>query len=658
MWKKWRKYEDIPHLREFAAKAGVSRLVAAALWHRGQRTPEAARAFLCPEEQPFHDPLLMKDMEKAVARIGQAVAGQERIIVYGDYDVDGMTATALMLHNLRALGAEVDFYIPDRKSEGYGFNLGALQKIAADGAGLLISVDCGIASCEDVAAMQEQLDIIITDHHLPGAELPPALAVVNPHREDCQYPDKNLCGAGVAFKLCQALWQKLRGQEFEGDMELVALGTVADIVPLIGENRKIVKAGLQKLQDSDFLGIRALVEVAGLKDKEISAGHIGFQLAPRLNAAGRIGSARQGVTLLLSRDIDEAESLAQELDMLNSQRQAIEQEICQRAEEQLTRGGQDPADLPALVVAGEGWNPGVIGIVASRLVDKYYKPAIVLSRQPDGVCKGSCRSIEGLHMYEALAACKAELLQFGGHEMAAGLSVREDKVDAFRRVFSEYAAGHLTEDDYIPKVTIEFEMEPSETSLELVEELARLEPYGMGNPKPLFGCRGLRGYEAQAIGGQKQHLRFQAGTQANPVTGLYWNHSELAPVINAEAVDLVYTPSVNEWNGRRYLQCQAESISPAEGERVFPERETLAAVYKYLHQLQAGQGRIPYTAAELAVAFSRARGHISYYTFSLALRIFRELDLLHESLTEQGYYLPPVAGKMDLSASPTFRRHS
>ncbi len=260
-------------------------------------------------------------------------------------------------------------------------------------------------------------------------------------------------------------------------------------------------------------------------------------------------------------------------------------------------------------------------------------------------------------MYEALAACKDELLQFGGHEMAAGLSVREDKVDAFRQAFSEYASAHLTEEDYTPKVTIEFELEPAQTSLELVEELALLEPYGMGNPKPLFGCRELRGYEAQAIGAQKQHLRFQAGTQENPVTGLYWNHSELAPVINGEAIDLVYTPSVNEWNGRRYLQCHAESISPAAGERVFPERETLAAVYKYLHQLQARQGNIPYTAAELTVAFSQVHGHISYYTFCLALRIFQELNLLHESLAEQGYYLPPVAGKMDLAASPTFRRH-
>lgn len=657
MLKKWKKYDDTPDLRKFAAGIKVSPLVAEALWHRGQRTPEEAKVFLHPETVPFHDPFLMRDMEKAVSRIEKALRNKEKITVYGDYDVDGMTSTALMLHNLRAFGADVDYYIPDRKKEGYGFNAGALQKLAEEGTDLLISVDCGIASLEDVAGMQGKMDIIITDHHLPGAQLPPALAVVNPHREDCPYPDKNLAGVGVAFKLCQALWKHLKNKDFADDMELVALGTVADIVPLLGENRKIVKAGLEKLQEPDFLGLRALVEAAGLKDKEINAGHVGFLLAPRLNAAGRIGSAAQGVELLLSRDVEEAERLAGELNELNSRRQAIEQEICAKAEGQLLAEGVPPEELPALVVAGKDWNPGVIGIVASRLVDKYYKPTIILSIQPDGVCKGSCRSIEGLHMYEALAACKSELLQFGGHEMAAGLSLREEKLDDFRQAFGAYAGARLSDEDYTPKVTVEFELEPEKITRGMVEELALLEPYGMANPKPVFGCRGVRCYEAQAIGAQKQHLRFRLGPKTGPVTGLWWNRGELAGIVNAEAVDMLYTPSLNEWNGNISVQVMVDSMDPAAEGRIFPERELLADIYRYLYRVQKQHGHIPYGTEALALSYGQARAPVSFYTFCKALSIFRELGLLQEELEEKGYYMPPVEGKLDLSASPTFRRH-
>ena len=549
MLKEWKRYEAAPEAKKLARELDVTELTAQALWHRGFRTPEEAQEFLHPEEMPFHDPFLMKDMEAAVERIERAIKKREKIVVYGDYDVDGMTATALLVHNLRALGALTSYYIPDRKKEGYGFNLKALESIAESGAGLLVSVDCGIASVEDVRSMGGLLDIVITDHHLPGENLPPALAVVNPHRADCPYPDKNLAGVGVAFKLCQGLWQKLKGEEFAGDLELAALGTVADIVPLVGENRKIVKAGLVKLQESDFLGVRALVEVAGLTDKEITAGHIGFMLAPRLNAAGRLGSGLDGVRLLLSRDIDEAERLAQELDSLNGERQAIEAEILAAAEAELQAGEVEPEDMQAIVVAGKGWNPGVIGIVASRLVEAYYKPTVVLSIQEDGVCKGSCRSIEGLHMYEALTACKSELMQFGGHEMAAGLSVREEKIDDFRRALQDYAGKTLSAADYVPKVTVEFELMPHELTFQMIEELSLLEPYGMGNPKPAFGCREIRATEAQAMGKQREHLKFQVGSNSQPVTALYWRHSELAPIVNAEELDMIYTPDINEWNG-------------------------------------------------------------------------------------------------------------
>lgn len=657
MLKEWKRYETAPEAKILARELDVTELTAQALWHRGFRTPKEAQEFLHPEEMAFHDPFLMKDMELAVERIAQAIKKREKIVVYGDYDVDGMTATALLVHNLRALGALTSCYIPDRKKEGYGFNLKALEGIAESGAGLLVSVDCGIASVEDVRSMGGLLDIVITDHHLPGENLPPALAVVNPHRTDCLYPDKNLAGVGVAFKLCQGLWQRLKGEEFAGDLELVAMGTVADIVPLVGENRKIVKAGLVKLQESDFLGVRALVEVAGLKEKEINAGHIGFMLAPRLNAAGRLGSGLDGVRLLLSRDIDEAERLAQELDSLNGERQAIEAEILAAAEAELKAGEVDPEDMQAIVVAGKGWNPGVIGIVASRLVEAYYKPTVVLSIQEDGICKGSCRSIEGLHMYEALTACKSELMQFGGHAMAAGLSVREEKIDDFRRALQDYAGKTLSAADYVPKVTVEFEMMPHEVTFQMIEELSLLEPYGMGNPKPAFGCKEIRATEAQVMGKQREHLKFQVGSAGQPVTALYWRHSELAPIVNAEELDMIYTPDINEWNGRRSLQCIVESLVPSRKERIFPERDILAGIYRYLIGIQKKQGKIPYSAEELAAGFSAGGEHVSLYTFGKALRIFQELELLHQDLEGAHYYLPPVAGKMDLDASPTYRRH-
>ena len=655
MLKEWKLSAAAPEAVAFAKELGVTKSLANILWNRGICTKEAAEVFLQPEKQPFYDPFLMKDMDKAVDRIIAAIDGEEKIVVYGDYDVDGMTATTLLVHNLKALGANVGFYIPHREKEGYGFNLPALQSIAEDGAKLLVSVDCGIASVDDVAAMVGRLDIIVTDHHLPGEQLPPALAVVNPHREDCPYPDKNLAGVGVAFKLCQALWQEMHGQRYAQDLEIVALGTVADIVPLLGENRKIVAAGLKRMRKSSFAGMRALVEVSDIRDEELNTGHVGFRLAPRLNAAGRIGSARKGVELLLTKDEAEAESLAMELDMLNSQRQTIEQEILAKAEAELK--GEDVTNLPAIVVAGENWNPGVIGIVASRLVDKYYKPTIVFSKQADGICKGSCRSIEGLHMYEALKACQQHILQFGGHSQAAGLSVAESELKAFKEAFAAVAEATLTPEDYVPKVKVEMELAPEEITFDLIDELAKLEPFGMKNPKPLFGVREIRGTAPQVIGKEGQHLRFQVGSAKAPVTALFWNRSDYAGIINSEVIDMVYSPAINEWQGNRSLQCMVDSIAPADGERIFPEREQLVSIYKFLYQIQQQEDYIPYTAEELTVDFCKRGTHISLYTMSLGLRIFQELSLLRMDMQENCYYLPKANGRMDLESSPTYRRH-
>ena len=340
MLKEWIVHEETAEGAALARDIKVAPIIGQILWNRGIRTAVEAQAFLHPADEPFHDPFLMMDMEKATTRIMQAIHGGERIVVYGDYDVDGMTSTTLLMKNIRALGGKVSYYIPNRFTEGYGINGAALRQIAAEGGGLLVTVDCGISSVDAVAEMDTEMDIIITDHHLPGSVLPPAYAVINPHRTDCFYPFKELAGVGVAFKLVQALWQEEEQWHYADDMDIAALGTVADLVPLVGENRKIVQLGLTAMSAHPCEGIEALIRVAGLEGKAINTGMVGFQLAPRLNAAGRIETARRGVELLISEDVREADRIAGELNALNTERRDLEQEILaeanQRAEELTT----------------------------------------------------------------------------------------------------------------------------------------------------------------------------------------------------------------------------------------------------------------------------------------------------------------------------------
>ncbi|MCI7329897.1 MAG: single-stranded-DNA-specific exonuclease RecJ [Selenomonadaceae bacterium] len=655
MRKEWRVEPQAAEAAALAQAVGVSPLVANMLVQRGVRTAAEAQAFLHPETQPFHDALLLPDMAKAVARIAAAIQGGERIVIYGDYDVDGITATTLMLRNLHALGAQADYYIPDR-SEGYGFNEKALKELAAD-YDLLVSVDCGIASVELVDAVKDKMDFVITDHHLPGETLPPAVAVVNPHRADSGYPCADLCGCGVAFKLCQALWREMRGQDYAGELELVALGTVADVVPLQGENRKIVSMGLKALRQTELPGLQALLQVCKLEgaDQPLHSSDIGFRLGPRLNSAGRMRSARLGVELLMSETLEEALPLAEQLNELNAKRQEVEQDICAQAEAQLAT--EDVDALSAIVVAGEDWHPGVIGIVGSRLVEQYYKPVIVCSIRKDGTCKGSCRSIEGLHMYEALRACKDDLLQFGGHAQAAGLSLQVDKLDDLRRDFCAYAKEHLKPEDYVPRVRIEAELAPEDITEELIGEVALLEPFGEGNPQPAFGVRQIQGWGARAIGKGGEHLRFNVGSQSGRIAVLFWRHSELVSTVNNEALDIVYEPQINEWNGQRSIQLMAQSVEPAQSERIFPTREILAGIYRMLSQLQHQTGAIGYTAGELATMHSQRYGHISTYTLELGLRIFLELGLLQPGQEGKGWFLPPATKRMNLMDSPTYHRH-
>ncbi|MBO4853193.1 MAG: single-stranded-DNA-specific exonuclease RecJ, partial [Schwartzia sp.] len=481
----------------FAEQLGVSTFLAGILRRRNISDVQKARAFLNPEQlQAYYDPFLMRDMDRAVARIRQAIEASEKIVVYGDYDVDGITATTLLVRALRRLGAVADYYIPKRE-EGYGLHTESLKKIAEDGAGLVVTVDCGIAGTAEIDAVRGVIDVVVTDHHLPGDTLPDAAAVVDQHRADCEYPFKDLAGVGIAFKLCQALFRVMKDEEFDDDIELVALGTVADIVPLLSENRKLVKIGLSRMKETKLQGLRQLIDVAGLSGKEISSGQIGFMLAPRLNAAGRLETAMRGVELLMTEDENKARDIALMLNELNGERQQVEADILEQAKKQLA--SVDTAAARTLVVAGKDWHSGVIGIVASRLVDLYYRPTVVVSLQ-DGVGKGSCRSIKGFHLFDALTAAKDTLVQFGGHEMAAGLTVLPENIGALQEALDDYAKKNLTEEDYIPCLELEAELRPEEITINLVKELALLEPYGMSNPRPLFCCLGIWGSGAHAIG--------------------------------------------------------------------------------------------------------------------------------------------------------------
>lgn len=648
MEKKWILAEaDEAADAELAARLGVAPLVAGLLRRRHIVGTEEAEAFLSPEtKQAFYDPFAMKDMDRAAARIEKAIREGERIVIYGDYDVDGITATTLLMRAMRRLGANVGYYIPTRQGEGYGLHIGTLESLAREGASLVVTVDCGISGAAEVEAMRGRLDFVITDHHLPGDELPETAAVVDPHREDCGYPFKELAGVGIAFKLCQALYRKMRGEEFADDYELVALGTVADIVPLVSENRKLVKLGLTRMKETKLAGLRALLEVTGLADKEVTSGQVGFVLAPRLNAAGRLATAARGAELLLEEDVERARPVAEELNEMNVERQQVESEILEQAMKQIENVDTEAARV--LVVAGEDWHPGVIGIVASRIVERYYRPTVVISIR-DGMGKGSCRSIAGFPLFDALTEAKDILEQFGGHAMAAGLTVRPERIGALRDALTAFAEAHLSPEDYVPRLVADAELPPEKVTTELVEEISRLEPYGMGNPKPVFICRDLQGCDAHPIGREGKHLHFRTAASWTAPRAVGWSMSGEVAMVNAGPVDIAYMPEIDEWNGERHVQCKLSELRPAASRRVFPTRDILAGIYVTLRKMQAAGPLAPDMEA------LGARCGVSGYTMALALRVFDELGL---AMKDGARYIipPPPRQKLDLMDSDTFRR--
>lgn len=549
---------DINARGELAENLQISETIAGILLHRGITDPVAADEFLHSEKQSFENAFLLKGMTTAVERIQRAIVNQEHITVYGDYDVDGITATALLVRTLKRLGASVTYYIPDRQAEGYGFNIEALKQLCDEGTKLLISVDCGISALQEVEAFAGKLDIIITDHHLPGTELPKVLAIINPKQVDCKYPDKNLAGVGVAFKVCQALWETMENALFAEDLDIVTLGTVADIVPLLGENRLLVKRGLAELNHSQNIGIKALIQICNLSDKKIDTGHVGFMLAPRLNAAGRLDSALIGVELLLSEDENQVYKIAKQLDDENVKRQVVEKEILVKVEQLLAQ--IDITQEKVLLIAGDNWHTGVIGIVASRIVEKYYKPVLIIGVH-DGVGKGSCRSIRGFHMYEALFACKDLLEAFGGHAQAAGLTVKPENIPALRKRLNQIAAEKLTEQDYIPVLDIEENLNVCDVDRGFLDELSCLEPYGMGNPRPTFACDNVELFDIRQIGKEGTHLRFKLKQDKVQATALAWNMGEDADRLKqVNTADIAFQPELNEWQGHVSIQLKTQAI--------------------------------------------------------------------------------------------------
>ena len=544
----------------FAAELGISSLVTGILLERGFNDVDSMRDFLYGSREPFHNPFLLKGMEETVARVERALANGEQITVYGDYDVDGITASSLLYVYLERRGAKVNTYIPKRKSEGYGLNDEALKTIFESGTTLVITVDCGISGLHEVAQAPEGLDIIITDHHTVPVELPNAYAIINPKQEDCSYPFKDLSGVGVSFKLCQALEQKRTGTDdfWEELTELAALGTVADIVPLLGENRELVRRGLKAMESTSLVGLKALIKASGCNLENISSENIGFILAPRLNAVGRLEHAQSAVELLVTQDEAKAEAIAAELNRENALRQDISRNIMAEAEAMLAK--EEHIDT-AIVLASEGWHQGVVGIVASRLVDKYHLPTILISIN-DGMAKGSCRSIPALNLYEAIAAESDILTQFGGHHQAAGLTLPAEKVEEFTSRFKAYVREHLKPEDYIPRQTVDCLLgDHGLITVRDLEELSLLEPFGCGNANLVFAFKNALLHNHRSIGRDRNHLQFTVDKGDYSYKTLMWNKAELLPLLCENMVaDVAFMPRINVWNNETSVQLHAVSL--------------------------------------------------------------------------------------------------
>jgi len=564
--KRWsvRGYDET-RAHSFARTLGTSPFVAGLLLARGIVTEDDARRLVNPSFDELHDSYLMLGMREAVGRILRAIDAGERILIYGDYDVDGTTGTVVLRRALQLLGGHTDFHVPHRFTEGYGIREDVLRGARNDGYTLVISVDCGIRAHAPLAwAQANGLDVIVTDHHLPDDDkgAPPAFAALNPNQHGCSYPDKNLAGVGVAFKLAHALFRERRRESLvSGFLKMVAIGTVADVAQLIGENRVIVALGLADLPRATNPGLRALMEVAGCGDgSRMRASDLGFRLGPRINAAGRMDAARAVVELFEATDEAEARRLAMHLDVRNRERQGVQRLITERALAELELG--DGGDASVTVIAGEGWHRGVIGLAASRIADRLHRPCVVISIDEDGLGHGSARSIDVYHLLDGLTSCADLFESFGGHAHAAGLTIRREHISELRRRLNEHAAARLSDEDFTPTVKIDAELPAAALTRDLFDGLCALEPFGAGWPRPIFMTRGLKVVgEARII--KERHLKLRvAGNDGRSHDAIWWGGAEQStttPPAGAR-IELAYTLDTNTWRGETNLQLVVEDL--------------------------------------------------------------------------------------------------
>ena len=546
----------------------ISSAVARMLVVRGMQTADEARAFVRPSLDKLHDPFLMKDMDKAVERLHQAITQDEKILIYGDYDVDGTTAVAVMFRFLSPLASCLDYYIPNRYTEGYGLSSLGIDYAAAQGCGLIITLDCGIKAVEKVAyAASKGIDVIVCDHHTPGDELPAAVAVLNMKRHDCPYPYKELSGCGVGFKLAQAYTQRY-GLPFENLvplMQLLAMSIASDIVPITGENRILAHFGIQQLNKAPFMGVSAIMQVASVKTKKLTISDLVYKIGPRINACGRMKSGRAAVELLLTNDPIFAQQQAEEVNQHNEDRRDCDTETTKEALAQLR---VDPtfAEHRSTVVYASHWHKGVVGIVASRLTETYYRPTIVLTAGEDGIISGSARSVGGFDIYAAIDSCSDLLTNFGGHKYAAGLSMHINDLPEFKQRFEAYVATHIQPNQLQPTLDIEAELQLGDITQSFYNVLRHLEPFGPGNPRPLFVSRRLINHrDTRAVGKEREHLRLDVTDRINAITGIAFKRGDMAKHIqNGNPVDICYELDENTFNNRTTIQMMVQDIKAIE----------------------------------------------------------------------------------------------
>jgi len=680
---------------KLSQELGISRLLAKVFLSRGMSDADCIKKFLNPSMDDLYDPFLLRDMDRAVDRVARAVRNRERILIYGDYDVDGVTSTSVLKSFLERQGAEVSFYIPDRIDEGYGLSINAIDKILQSDVSLIITVDCGISAIEEVKHLNSRnVDVIVTDHHECKDVLPDAYAVVDPCRTDCSYPFKELAGVGVVYKLINALCVEMGlGDQYNNYLDLVTLGTIADVVPLVGENRIIAKYGLPRIQNTCNVGLKTLINNSGLKDKPINTFGVSFIISPRVNAAGRIGDAGRAVKLFTTDDEEEAFEIVEGLNEENKFRQDTEGEIFRQAVD-IIESQIDLDKEKVLVVSGESWHHGVIGIVASRITEKYYRPSILISKE-GGVGKGSGRSIEGFNLFKALCHCEELLDRFGGHELAAGLTLQIDKLQEFRKMINAYADTVLTADDLVPKVKIDCYIRKEDINIDKVRELEKLAPFGPGNQEPVFAYKNFKINEVRAVG-ENKHLKLRFEDEGFAVDAIGFRMGHLGEVFGPnDAVDAAFSLEINSWNSEQKVQINLKDIKPNDETvlkntyfysldkriepaklngynidsklvkdvslaEIVPERRDLAAVYQYIKA--AGEDRLMIEdlfifAKKIAYSY---RICMNYFKLKKSIEIFEELNLLKaEPLGKYGMLIElesNIKGKTKLDNSKLYRK--